>query len=113
MESSYISMKEGDSLRCKRALCGVENDCVMFELEDGVCVLSNVDETIPPIFNLVPQAFMKHMPYTDFAPAKELSQATIDRARKNVESLEGKYYGYTPEQIAKARKFVLRDFPEE
>ena len=99
-------------MRCKRALCGVENQCVVFELEDGVCTLVNVDTAVPPVFNLLPLSFAKHMPYTDFSPAKELTQETIDRCRANVEALEGDYYFFSPEKIAKARPFLLKDFPE-
>lgn len=106
-------MKEEESVRCKRALSGIENECVIFELEDGVCVLSNVDADVRPIFNLLPLSFAKHMPYANFVPARELTQATINRAKANVEALEGQFYGYSPEKIAKARPFLLRDFPEE
>ena len=100
-------------MRCKRALCGIENECVIFELEDGVCALANVDASIQPVFNLLPLSFAKHMPYADFSPARELTRATIDRAKANVEALEGQFYGYSAEKIAQARPFLLRDFPEE
>ena len=76
-------------------------------------MLSNVDAAIHPIFNLLPLSFAKHMPYESFVPARELTQATINRAKANVEALEGEFYRYSPEKIAKARPFLLRDFPEE
>ena len=100
-------------MRCKRALCGIENECVIFELEDGVCALVNVDASIMPVFSLLPLSIAKHMPYADFSPAKELTAATINRAKANVETLEGEYYFFPPEKIAKARPFLLMDFPEE
>ena len=106
-------MKEEGSVRCKRALSGIENECVIFELEDGVCVLSNVNPAIRPIFNLLPASFARHMPYAHFVPARELTQSTVNRAKANVEALEGRFYGYSPEKIASARPFLLRDFPEE
>ena len=100
-------------MRCKRALCGVENECMVFELEDGMCVLINLKDNVRPLFNPLPQAFMRHMPYTDFAPAKELTQQTIKLGLEKVESLAGKYYDIDPAILARYHDMMLRDFPEE
>ena len=68
-------MKEDESLRCKRALCGIENECVIFELEDGVCALARVDAAVLPVFNLLPFSFARQMPYADFSPARQMPES--------------------------------------
>lgn len=99
---------------CRRALCGIEDQCVLYELEDGTTAMVGVgacrDGEVE--FRIAPASFFKMMVGQPFVPATELKKDTILEGQHIIESYEG-YEPFPKERLALAREALLRDYPED